>query len=307
MEIKVIQPWASICRIFSVLIVGGVLAGQDSKPFPAPASPGQAIQDAAKAAAHDVPRDHPKGDAGKTIYGAPGNAGNVEVLTDTQGVNFGPYLKDALATVRKNWYALIPADAKTKKGNLAIEFAIHKDGSITNLHLASASGDLSLDRAAWGAVTAAIPFEALPSAFTGPYLALRLRFYYNPDASDLAAGKHSPATPIVHAVLAKSVEDSGLPKYPKKGRDDKVEGMVRLEAQIAPDGTVKSVTPLKGSLLLGEAASAAIRKWTFHPARMNGKAVEDRVRVNVEFRLDGEQVRAQVVSPEVPSTPISAP
>jgi len=54
-------------------------------------------------------------------------------------VNFGPYLKDVVATVRKNWYALIPADAKTKEGKLAIEFAIHKGGSITNLHLASAS------------------------------------------------------------------------------------------------------------------------------------------------------------------------
>jgi len=25
----------------------------------------------------------------------------------------------------------------------------------------------------------------LPSGFTGPYLALRFRFYYNPDKSDL--------------------------------------------------------------------------------------------------------------------------
>ncbi len=285
--------------LFAVLIASPFLAAQNSKPLPAPASPGKAIQDAAQASAHDLTQDRPKGGAVETLYGAEGKSGNVEILTDTQGVNFGPYLKDVLATVRKNWYALIPADAKTKKGKLAVEFAIHKDGSITNLHLAAASGDVSLDQAAWGAITASIPFAALPSAFTGPYLALRFRFYYNPDASDLA-DKTSPAVgdSIVHAVVRQDVADSNLPKYPKKALKDKLEGIVRLVAQIAPDGTVKSAAAVEGNLLLSAAASQAIRKWRFHPAQINGKPVEDMVRIKVEFRLDGERVRAEVVWPE---------
>jgi TonB family protein len=297
---KVIQRWASICRIFVVLITGGVLAAQDAKSLPAPVSPGQAIQDAAKAAAHDQPQDRPKDGTVETLYGAEGKAGNVEVLTDTRGVNFGPYLKDVVATVRKNWYALIPADAKTKKGKLAIEFAIHQDGSITNLQVASASGDVSLDRAAWGAITASIPFAALPSAFTGPYLALRFRFYYNPDASDLVGHKPSPAVgdSIVHAVLRQETADSHAPEYPKKARKEKIEGVVRVDAEITADGKVESVRAVEGSLLLEEAASKAIRKWMFHPAQREGKPVEDRVRINVVFRLNGEQVRAQVVPQE---------
>jgi TonB family protein len=69
------------------------------------------------------------------------------------------------------------------------------------------------------------------------------------------------------------------------------------------DGTVQSVTTVEGSPLLGEAASSAVRNWTFQPARRDGKPVDDRVRINIEFFLNGEQVRAQVISPAVNPDP----
>jgi outer membrane biosynthesis protein TonB len=47
------------------------------------------------------------------------------------------------------------------------------------------SGDIALDRAAWSAITHSNPFPPLPKEFTGPYLSLRFRFYYNPDKEDL--------------------------------------------------------------------------------------------------------------------------
>ena len=72
-----------------------------------------------------------------------------------------------------------------KKGKLAIEFAITKDGKVADLKLIAGSGDTALDRAAWGGITASNPFPPLPNDFTGPYLALRFRFYYNPDKSEL--------------------------------------------------------------------------------------------------------------------------
>jgi len=284
----------------TAMLSGTLLAAQNSKPLLTPPSPGQAIQDAAKAAAHAPSQDRPPDRTIDTVYGAEGKVGSLDILTNTQGVNFGPYLKDVLATVRKNWYALIPADSKTKRGKLAIQFAIHKDGSISNLHLDSASGDVSLDRAAWGAITGSIPFEALPSEFTGPYLLLRFRFYYNPNASDLAAYKPAPAVAdsVVHASVLQDVADSNPPKYPKKAVKNKLEGIVRMDAQIDPDGKVKNIYTSEGNLILADAAFHAIRKWRFHPAQMNGKPVEDKVRVKVEFRLDGERVHAQVVSPE---------
>jgi len=100
-------------------------------------------------------------------------------------VDFGPYLQRILQEVKDNWYRLIPVSAEMKKGKLAIEFAITKDGQVAGMKLVATSGDPPLDRAAWGGITASNPFPPLPTDFKGPYLALRFRFFYNPDKSDL--------------------------------------------------------------------------------------------------------------------------
>jgi TonB family protein len=101
------------------------------------------------------------------------------------GVDFGPYLARVLHDVKQNWYNLIPESAMMKKGKVSIEFAILKDGKVAGMQLSSTSGDVALDRAAWGGITASNPFPPLPSEFGGQYLTLRFRFYYNPDKSDL--------------------------------------------------------------------------------------------------------------------------
>lgn len=122
--------------------------------------------------------------------GAPGNArmGDVEILSDTQGVDFGPYMERVLQAIRTNWYAIIPESARPpilKQGNVYIQFVIGKDGKISGMQLQGPSGDVSLDRAAWGGITGSNPFPQLPSQFSGPYLALRIKFMYNPDKSQL--------------------------------------------------------------------------------------------------------------------------
>jgi len=53
------------------------------------------------------------------------------------------------------------------------------------MQLSSTSGDVALDRAAWGGINGSNPFPPLPSDFQGPNLVLRIRFYYNPDGKDL--------------------------------------------------------------------------------------------------------------------------
>ncbi len=110
---------------------------------------------------------------------------SVEILSDPRGIDFGPYIQRMLLGIRSNWHNLIPESAELKKGKLAIEFAISKDGKVADMRLTSSSGDVGLDRPAWSAIVASSPFPPLPSEFTGPYLALRFRFYYNPDKSDL--------------------------------------------------------------------------------------------------------------------------
>ncbi len=148
-------------------------------------SAGSAIQQATQAAAANRGGGGQQGDFGLGTGAHGRQVGNLETLSDTQGVDFGPYLQRVLQEVRENWYRAIPESAEMKKGKLQIEFAITKDGKVAEMRLTAGSGDVALDRAAWAGISASNPFPPLPTDFTGPYLALRFRFYYNPDKADL--------------------------------------------------------------------------------------------------------------------------
>ena len=153
-------------------------------------SAGSAIEEAARAAISN--RGGYGGDNGDYGLGQ-GRQGGVavgpmDVLSDTMGVDFGPYLARVLHDVRENWYRIIPESARAplmKKGKVSIEFAILKNGQVAGLQIVGSSGDVALDRAAYGGITASKPFPPLPNEFGGQYLALRFHFYYNPDKSDL--------------------------------------------------------------------------------------------------------------------------
>jgi TonB family protein len=155
-------------------------------------SAGSAIEQAARAAMSN--RGGYGGDSGGGDYGLGqgkqgGEAiGPMDVLSDTMGVDFGPYLARVLHDVRENWYRIIPESARAplmKKGKVSIEFAILKNGQVAGLQIVGTSGDVALDRAAYGGITASKPFPPLPTEFGGQYLALRFHFYYNPDKSDI--------------------------------------------------------------------------------------------------------------------------
>jgi TonB family protein len=157
--------------------------------FGAPMTAGSAIEEAARAAAAN--RGGYSGDYGN--YGLNGRQptatmGPMDVLSDTMGVDFGPYLSRVLQNVRENWYNLIPEVARApimKQGKVTIEFAILKDGRIAGLRTVTGSGDVALDRAAYGGITASNPFPPLPGEYGGQYLALRFHFFYNPDSNEL--------------------------------------------------------------------------------------------------------------------------
>ncbi len=152
-------------------------------------SPGSAIAQAAREAA----RSRGGGGVGGEFGLGPGATqgkvrSDIDIVSDTMGVDFGPYLSRVLQSVRMNWYTLIPEVARAplmKRGKVSIQFAIMKDGRVAGMQLLAPSGDVSLDRAAWGGITASDPFPPLPREFGGQYLALRFHFYYNPDAKDL--------------------------------------------------------------------------------------------------------------------------
>jgi TonB family protein len=172
----------------SALTAPAQRAKASTNPFNTTLSAGSAIQQAVQATAGRRGVG-PAGDYGSAPSAQPTNLhSNVDVLSDTMGVDFNPYLKRVLQVIRENWYTLIPEEAREplmKQGKVSIQFAILKDGTVQGMQLITPSGDVALDRAAWGGITASYPFQPLPAEFKGPYLALRLHFYYNPAKGDL--------------------------------------------------------------------------------------------------------------------------
>jgi len=167
--------------------------------FNVPLTAGSAIEQAEKAAAANRGRYGGGGEAGD--YGLGHNRAGfkalapAEILTDTMGVDFGPYLTRVLQVVKANWYNIMPPSVYPpirKQGKLSIEFVILKTGTVTGMTLRLTSGDVALDRAAWGSITASNPFPPLPREFVQQCstpgrddkcnLGLRINYFYNPDS-----------------------------------------------------------------------------------------------------------------------------
>jgi TonB family protein len=75
------------------------------------------------------------------------------------------------------------------------------------------------------------------------------------------------------------------PVYPEAARTSGTEGMVVLDAVIAPDGSVKRLRPLSGPNLLVQSATDAVQSWKFEPYLSSGQPVEVETTIAVEFRL----------------------
>ncbi len=75
------------------------------------------------------------------------------------------------------------------------------------------------------------------------------------------------------------------PLYPDAARQAGTQGLVVLDAVIAPDGTVKSLRPVAGPELLAQSALDAVQSWRYTPYRVDGRAVEIETTVSYNFRL----------------------
>ena len=122
-----------------------------------------------------------------SLSSTPGQASGVEILSDTRGVDFDPYIREMLKTVYSSWSRLIAeqdgASLANKGGSTLIRLTIGPDGTLTQVQLDSSSHEPAIDRSAWGAVTQVKTFSPLPKSFTGPNLELRIRFKVGQDAA----------------------------------------------------------------------------------------------------------------------------
>jgi TonB family protein len=74
------------------------------------------------------------------------------------------------------------------------------------------------------------------------------------------------------------------PVYPETARRLGLKGAVTVEAQVAPDGSVKSVKALDGEPLLAKAAETAVKQWKYRPSYLNGEPVASTARIVLNFK-----------------------
>lgn len=81
--------------------------------------------------------------------------------------------------------------------------------------------------------------------------------------------------------------DTPKPAYPESARREGREGRVLLRVLIDDQGEAKTVEVSRssGSDALDQAATNAIKRWRFHPARAGDQPIESWVSVPIDFRL----------------------
>jgi TonB family protein len=159
--------------------------------------------------------------------------------------------------------------------------------------LPSAEGDLAqrLQQAAEDAI-AAQSFDAARQALDviaklgmrPPGLAQTQRSYASARASAEAAAAEARLKSYATLVRRKYVP----PEYPLSAERRQIEGRVELALTVDPTGKVShvEVTDAKPRDIFDKAAIAAAQRWEYEPAEVNGKAVESRTLVAIDFNLE---------------------
>ena len=121
-----------------------------------------------------------QGSGGLSMHPGAGTGG-IDILSDTQGVDFSSWIARWHYITQHTWDPLIPDEVNppiSKQGVVVVHFKVLPNGQVVDMQLDGRSGDSGLDRAAWGAISGS-SYPALPHEFHGPYLELRAYFLYN--------------------------------------------------------------------------------------------------------------------------------
>jgi hypothetical protein len=144
--------------------------------------PSDSLKDAIRESAHS------HGGGGgmvPTPKGAAVGMGPVQILSDTQGVDFNDYLRRLVATTYHAWIPLLPEETEppiSKQGETWITFTILPDGRLApppEMRLEASTHDVAIDKAAWASLVSQGQLPPLPSQFHGPGLTLRFHFIVN--------------------------------------------------------------------------------------------------------------------------------
>jgi TonB family protein len=75
------------------------------------------------------------------------------------------------------------------------------------------------------------------------------------------------------------------PMYPPDARDQRIQGVVILQATIDKEGNVANLQLVSGHPMLAPAAIEAVKQWKYRPYLLNGNPLEVNTQIQVNFTL----------------------
>jgi TonB family protein len=91
--------------------------------------------------------------------------------------------------------------------------------------------------------------------------------------------------PTSLGIMAANVTYSPAPTYPASAAAARVQGEVKLEAEVGRDGTVESTRIISGPPLLADAAVNAVQHWRYRPYLYEGKPIAMNAQIVMDFQL----------------------
>ena len=99
-----------------------------------------------------------------------------DIQFDSKGVEFGPWLRRFVATVKRNWF--VP-QAMFQSGRVVIQFFVLRNGTITELKIVSPSPFPAYNNAAFNALKNSNPVLPLPPEYPDDRAFFTVTFYYD--------------------------------------------------------------------------------------------------------------------------------
>jgi TonB family protein len=99
-------------------------------------------------------------------------------------------------------------------------------------------------------------------------------------------------------VATKLLEKEDPPDYPPLARLNYIQGKVRVNVLVGPDGKVTEAHVVRGHALLAAAALRAVRDWVYRPYRVGKKTVAFWTPIDFRFALRSKTLREMPLTPE---------
>jgi len=123
--------------------------------------------------------------AQETVHAMPPQTSNMklgfELLTDTNGKNIGPYMKELSSGLKKHWLALgteAENQPLVKQEETVIDLTIAPDGHLSAMRLTNSTQNAALDKAAWNTAKE-MTYLPPPAGMKDSNLKLRVHFVVN--------------------------------------------------------------------------------------------------------------------------------